>query len=207
MLLYGCFFYPLYTLGTEQLFRVVEAAVTAKCEELGAPSKAMNRFETKLAYLRDEGWIPAGDWIRWDATRHLRNATSHPEDQTIVMPNEAMTMLTETAEQINALFPSEHSSTGDSRPRLTAPSREASLASTRGSPRDSRREARAPTAHHTRAVVQLHVEGWTATSTAEYLETSRQTVYTTLKPWTEEEFAGMPDKSRVPHRRGTSARS
>jgi putative transposase len=53
------------------------------------------------------------------------------------------------------------------------------------------------------AVVQLHVEGWTATSIAEYLETSRQTVYTILNRWAEEAFAGMPDKSRAPHRRGT----
>ncbi len=33
--------------------------------------------------------------------------------------------------------------------------------------------------------------------------TSRQTVHATLKRWAEEEFAGMPDKSRAPHRRGT----
>jgi hypothetical protein len=49
----------------------------------------------------------------------------------------------------------------------------------------------------------LHFEGWNATSIAVYLETSRQTVHTTLKRWAEEEFAGMPDKSRAPHRRGT----
>ena len=53
------------------------------------------------------------------------------------------------------------------------------------------------------AIVRLHVEGWNAKSIAEYLETSRQTVHTTLKRWTEEEFAGLSDKSRAPHRRGT----
>src|SRR5215207_4743628 len=53
------------------------------------------------------------------------------------------------------------------------------------------------------AIVRLHVEGWNATSIAAYLETSRQTVHATLKRWAEEEFAGMPDKSRAPHRRGT----
>jgi len=53
------------------------------------------------------------------------------------------------------------------------------------------------------AVVQLHVEGWTATSIAAYLETSRQTVYAILQRWKAEEFAGMPDKPRAPHRRGT----
>jgi transposase len=53
------------------------------------------------------------------------------------------------------------------------------------------------------AVVRLHVEGWNATSIAAYLETSRQTVHATLKRWAEEEFAGLADKSRAPHRRGT----
>lgn len=53
------------------------------------------------------------------------------------------------------------------------------------------------------AIVRLHVEGWNATSIAAYLETSRQTVHATLKRWAAEQFAGMPDKSRAPHRRGT----
>ena len=53
------------------------------------------------------------------------------------------------------------------------------------------------------AIVRLHVEGWNAKSIAAYLETSRQTVHTTLKRWAEEEFAGMPDKSRAPHRPAT----
>ena len=53
------------------------------------------------------------------------------------------------------------------------------------------------------AIVRLHVEGWNATSIAAYLETSRQTVHTTLKRWAEEEFAGLPDKSRAPHRPAT----
>jgi putative transposase len=53
------------------------------------------------------------------------------------------------------------------------------------------------------AIVRLHVEGWNATSIAAYLETSRQTVHATLKRWAEEEFAGMPDKSRAPYRPAT----
>lgn len=109
-LLYGCFFYPLYTLGAEQLFRVVEAAVTVRCEEIDAPAKAMNRFETKLAHLRNEGMISAADWIKWDAARHLRNLSSHPDDQTILMPNTTMTVLADTAEQVNGLFQKPHQS-------------------------------------------------------------------------------------------------
>src|SRR5215213_7243578 len=53
------------------------------------------------------------------------------------------------------------------------------------------------------AIVRLHVEGWNVKSIAAYLETSRQTVHATLKRWAEEEFAGMPDKSRAPQRPAT----
>lgn len=48
-----------------------------------------------------------------------------------------------------------------------------------------------------RAIITLHAEGWTAKNIAGYLETSRQTVHTTLKRWAQEQFAGLPDKSHA----------
>ncbi len=47
------------------------------------------------------------------------------------------------------------------------------------------------------AVVRLHSEGWSITSIAEYLQTSRHTVYDTLQRWTEEEVAGLEAKSKA----------
>ncbi|GAC1350951.1 MAG: hypothetical protein NVSMB27_38390 [Ktedonobacteraceae bacterium] len=47
------------------------------------------------------------------------------------------------------------------------------------------------------AVVRLHSEGWSITSIATYLQVNRKTVYITLQRWAEEEFAGLPDKSRA----------
>ena len=35
---YGYYFYPLYTLGAEQLFRVMESAVNYKCKTIGCPA-------------------------------------------------------------------------------------------------------------------------------------------------------------------------
>jgi putative transposase len=52
-----------------------------------------------------------------------------------------------------------------------------------------------------RTIVRLHAEGWTQTSIAGYLGTSRQTVHTTLKRWVEEQFAGLEDKPHTRHRR------
>jgi transposase len=47
------------------------------------------------------------------------------------------------------------------------------------------------------AVVQLHSEGWSITSIAQYLQTTRPTIYATLERWTEEGVAGLEPKSRA----------
>lgn len=53
------------------------------------------------------------------------------------------------------------------------------------------------------AVIKLHAEGWTASSIAGYLGTSRQTVHPTLRRWIEEQFAGLDDKSHQSHQTTT----
>jgi hypothetical protein len=40
VMLYGSFFCPLYTLGTEQLYRVADAATWLRCRQLGKPLPA-----------------------------------------------------------------------------------------------------------------------------------------------------------------------
>lgn len=48
------------------------------------------------------------------------------------------------------------------------------------------------------AIIRLHAEGWNPKSIADYLQTSRVTVHTTLKRWVEEGFRGLPNKSSAP---------
>src|SRR5437660_7766668 len=50
------------------------------------------------------------------------------------------------------------------------------------------------------AAVRLHSEGWSITSIASYLETSRHTIYDTLQHWVEEGVAGLDAKP--PGRKG-----
>ena len=71
---YGYVFYPLWTLATEQLFRVVEAATS----ESGR--------------------------INWHAVRFLRNEASHPEQQTLVPAAMALPVVQGTARALNQLF-------------------------------------------------------------------------------------------------------
>lgn len=55
-IVYGYFFYPLYTLATEQLFRVAEAALTHKCKQLSV-SKSMRPFNVRIKLLVERGII------------------------------------------------------------------------------------------------------------------------------------------------------
>ena len=47
------------------------------------------------------------------------------------------------------------------------------------------------------AVIRLHAEGWSVSSIAEYVGTSPQTIYATLKRWVEEGVKGLEDKSHA----------
>jgi putative transposase len=47
------------------------------------------------------------------------------------------------------------------------------------------------------AVIRLHSEGWSVTSIAVYMQTTRPTIYATLQRWAEEGVAGLEEKSRA----------
>jgi hypothetical protein len=55
-LVYSLMFYPLLTLGTEQMLRVFDAAVSAKCKAMNAPSK-VQRFADKIKWLGERAII------------------------------------------------------------------------------------------------------------------------------------------------------
>lgn len=100
---YGCRFYPLYTLGCEQLFRVLEAAVHHRCEELGAP-KGVSRLQRQLEWLFEQGILDKAEVGRWDASRRLRNHGSHPRRQSIYSPDMAASQTASVAALIEDLF-------------------------------------------------------------------------------------------------------
>lgn len=102
-MVYGYFFYPLYVLGGEQLFRVAEAAVTFKCKQMGAKTGRM-RFVDKIKYLVGTSAISAQEEDLWQAVRELRNAASHPGMQTLFDSADALLFLQLIAGKINSLF-------------------------------------------------------------------------------------------------------
>ena len=53
------------------------------------------------------------------------------------------------------------------------------------------------------AIIRLHAEVWNIASIAGYLETSRPTVYATLKRWIDEGVRGLEDKPPIAHQAAT----
>ena len=102
-MVYGFFFYPLYTLSSEQLYRVAETAVNQRFIQL-RESKGKRSFARCIKWLHEVGVIPDSDLIRWEAIRTLRNIASHPEKQSIVTPGNAIGNLERLSVLINSLF-------------------------------------------------------------------------------------------------------
>jgi hypothetical protein len=101
--LYGWFFYPLYQLGENQLFRVADAAVTAKCTAMRSPKKVQDFF-ARLAWLEEQGVILSNAKGAWDGMRRLRNIASHPETQSLNFPGSILGSFRGVRDAINALF-------------------------------------------------------------------------------------------------------
>lgn len=102
-MLYGYFFYPLYTLALEQLYRVAEAAVTAKCDQISASNSA-KVFKKKLDYLRKQKVMSDPVHAQWILIRELRNIACHPKQQTILPPGIVLGMLFQITDGVNRLF-------------------------------------------------------------------------------------------------------
>lgn len=100
---YGYFFYPLFKVGEEQSFRVLEAAVTEKCKQLLAPD-SLRTFHNRLEWLRSNG-VFLDDFIdRLHRGRKLRNSASHAKRQGLMPPSTTIFTVSITATLIDALF-------------------------------------------------------------------------------------------------------
>lgn len=100
---YGHFFYPLYTVGHDELLRVAEAAITHKCGALCAPPSGRN-LKDKIDWLEGQGVLTSQQAERWHHTREFRNEVSHPQHRRLVPPGVAIGDLQRMAAEINALY-------------------------------------------------------------------------------------------------------
>jgi hypothetical protein len=100
---YGLFFYPLLTLGTEQLYRVLETAAITRRGNLSGQKKRGD-FRGAVAWLIKRRVISANNAHQWRSFIDLRHAASHPVDQTIMPPSWAMGLVSTVVELINEIF-------------------------------------------------------------------------------------------------------
>ena len=103
-LAYGYFFYPLFTLATDQCLRVAEAAVDAKAQAFGCPKK-VKHFYDRIEWLVARGAISPADRESWHGLRELRNEGSHPRNQHIFTASIVFDMFRHVAARVNSLFP------------------------------------------------------------------------------------------------------
>ncbi len=104
-MVYGCYHYPLFTMGCEELFRFGESSARLAAREIPEieTSRKTNFFwliETfkKLKLIDEKGAV------RWQATRSLRNSSSHKERSMLVGPNDALNALAVSKELTEELF-------------------------------------------------------------------------------------------------------
>lgn len=104
---YGHFFYPLYTLGEQQLYRVADAAALHRYRDLGGPKTKRGRdpaFAARIGWLHQHGAIADEHAHQWAGFRELRNEASHPDMQPLITPGNAYSTLTIVAKCVNALY-------------------------------------------------------------------------------------------------------
>ncbi|WP_293008862.1 hypothetical protein [Nitrosomonas sp.] len=103
-MLYGYFFYPLFTLAFEQLLRVAEAAISEKCRQITTDKVGNNTFKDKIARLNKNKFFSDEEYTKWNLLRNLRNLASHPNEQAILPPGITLEFIFNISELINSLF-------------------------------------------------------------------------------------------------------
>lgn len=102
-LLYGYFYYPLYALGQDQLWRVCEAALADRFKQLGGPN-GRKRFAERIEWMSDTHYFSDEQKVWWTAVKDLRNSVSHPAFQTLIAPLQLPGDLRRIAHAIDCLF-------------------------------------------------------------------------------------------------------
>lgn len=103
---YGVLFYPLFSVASEQLFRLYESALKARAVAAGGHKDL--HYKDAFKFLVEVEVLSEERRYRWDAVWNLRNSTSHPKMQMILPPGQAVHFLEETAKDIDDLFLTPH---------------------------------------------------------------------------------------------------
>ena len=104
-IVYGCYHYPLFTLGVEELYRFGESAFREAVKETNH-----SKFNPRSRFVDLQNWAIQQNLLddeaaeRWNALRTLRNSTSHKDSSLVVGPIDALRMLTIIKELTETLY-------------------------------------------------------------------------------------------------------
>jgi hypothetical protein len=97
---YAYWYYPLLTIGCQQILRVADFATEIAATENGL--KPARSFARRIEQLLKAGIIPQAEG-RWEGIRRLRNSATHPEFQQNWGGGMSIEMIQTTAALINGL--------------------------------------------------------------------------------------------------------
>lgn len=104
ILAYGYFWHPMYAFGARKALLVAEAAVTLKCESLGARKKSVETFHDRIVWLRGRGVLSDEDVLEWEALRELQSSTAQQTERVAFPGTWSLALLDRIARAANALF-------------------------------------------------------------------------------------------------------
>jgi len=103
IMVYGYFFYPIFTFASEQLTRIAENAINIRCNSLQCP-KSKKTFKEKIEWLHKNSLLSKESYLKWESIIKLRNKFSHPEKQSIITPFMGIELINNIVEEINNLY-------------------------------------------------------------------------------------------------------
>lgn len=93
-IVYGCYHYPLFTLGFEELLRYYESLLKFKLGVDGKNEKGKPlSFADLIKRAVENKLITDTDQLSWDAARKLRNLTTHKNKTILIDPSIALRAL------------------------------------------------------------------------------------------------------------------
>lgn len=103
MAVYGILFYPLFTMASQQLYRIVETAIIQRGKDLGMPD-TLRKMNARLDWLQNHKYITDRGRAMLRLMCDIRNHVSHPQNQELHWPASAIGDLERIAGDVEGIF-------------------------------------------------------------------------------------------------------
>lgn len=105
VMVYGCYYYPLFSLGVEELYRYHEALIrTALGSAAYKPNGKSHTFNRMIEIAVEQNVLSEKEGEAWHAGRWLRNRSSHRESTFLLGPNNALDALQNARDRTEKLL-------------------------------------------------------------------------------------------------------